>query len=89
MKRVLISKLPPARKQKAWALIQKEAPALAEFMQSETYRLFRDKLGCSVVLTLDKGHIVTKTWKPEEDTEANALAENKLTGKRGETRGKH
>ena len=82
MKKIILSKLPPERKQKAWALIQQEAPALAEFMGSETYRLLRDKLGCSVVLTVDKGHIVTKTWEEPKPGE-------KKRGIRGVNRGKH
>jgi len=58
--RVVLAKLPPEQKKKAWAAIQRDAPSLAEFMQSETYALFRDKLGASVVIDVEDGKVIEK-----------------------------
>ncbi len=58
--KVVLGKLPPEQKKKAWAAIQRDAPALAEFMQGETYRLFRDQLGCSLVIEVEDGKVIEK-----------------------------
>jgi len=56
--RVVLSDLDPEQKQKAWAAIKRDAPALAEFMCSDTYALMRDRLGMSVVIEVEDGKVV-------------------------------
>lgn len=64
--RVMLAKLDPVQKQKAWAAIQRDTPSLAEFMQTDTYAMLRDKLGMSVVIEVQDGKVIEKKAKAEE-----------------------
>jgi len=63
--KVVLATLSPEQKKKAWLAIQRDAPALAEFMQGETYALFRDKLGASMVIDVEAGQVIEKREEQE------------------------
>lgn len=58
--KVVLATLDDAQKRKAWAAIQRDAPGLAEFMQTEGYKALRDQLGASVVIEVVDGKVIEK-----------------------------
>jgi len=61
-----LNDLPPEIKPKACLAIQRDRPALAEFMRSDAYTGLRDMLGASVVITVDDGRVLPNTGGNDE-----------------------
>lgn len=58
MQRFNISRLPPASKKKAWSMIQRDFPALAQWMHTPAFEALRDELGAEVVVRIRRGRII-------------------------------